>query len=195
MTRVAGLSVAAVLLTVPLAAQAQLVRTADSPPLEGASTMTATPPADPPDGQVVTIIVPAEPEGKAPPESKPKEPVRAPAQPATPPPPPPVSPPVSSSRPPAETVTRAPRARGGASRAVALPAARGGRSSIERVVRSRQPASLVSAVLASRAQLASPDSHGVSRALIVVLGGAAFAEALLLTRMLRRRRLADPANI
>src|SRR3954454_10587740 len=60
MIRVAGLSVAAVLLTVPFTAQAALVRTDDSPPLEGASTMTTTP-ADPTEGQVVTIIVPAEP--------------------------------------------------------------------------------------------------------------------------------------
>src|SRR3954453_23263765 len=139
MTRVAGLSVAAVLFALPLAAQAELVRTDDSPPLDGAPTVTATPPADPPDGQVVTIIVPAEPKPKAPPrskpkpppKSKPKEPVRAHAQPAAPPPPPTVSPPVSSSRPPAESARPVLRSRGGASRAVVLPAARGGPSAIE----------------------------------------------------------------
>ena len=70
--RVAGLSVVAAILTVPLAAHAGSLRTDDSPPLEGAPATTVAPPAEPPSGQVVTIIVPGEPEQKAPPKSKPK---------------------------------------------------------------------------------------------------------------------------
>ena len=68
--RIAGLSVVAAILTVPLAAHAGSLRTDDAPPLEGAPATTAAPPAEPPSGQVVTIIVPGEPEQKAPPKPK-----------------------------------------------------------------------------------------------------------------------------
>jgi hypothetical protein len=72
--------------------------------------------------------------------------------------------------------------------------ARGGPSFTEPVARSRQTAS-VTAVLASPPNVARPRSARVSRELIAVLGAAAFAEALLITRMLRRRHLGNVARI
>ena len=85
-------------------------------------------------------------------------------------------------RPPSPRRTLA-TSRGGASSPVVVPSpARGGPSFTEPVVRSRETAS-VTAVLASPPNVAKPHSAGVSRALIAVLGAAAFAEALLITRI------------
>ena len=71
-----------------LAAHAGSSRTDDAPPLEGEPATTVAPPAEPPSGQVVTIIVPGEPEQKAPPKPKPKQPAKATTEPPPPPPPP-----------------------------------------------------------------------------------------------------------
>jgi hypothetical protein len=187
--RFAGLAVVLALLIVPLAAQA------DAPPLEAAPATTVAVPADPPPGQVVTIYVPAEPVRQAQPKSKPAQPAKASAEPATPPPSPPASPPA----PPAPSTASAPRlenSRGGSSNPVAAPPpARGGASSIVALARSRHTASVVTAVLASGGGVTSTSRSGeASRKLIAMLGVAAFAEALLLTRMLRRRRLEDPSG-
>ncbi len=193
--RIAGLSVVAAILTMPLAAHAGSLRTDDAPPLEGEPATTAAPPAEPPSGQVVTIIVPGEPEQKAPPKPKqkpkPKQPAKATTEPPPPPPPPPpVSPPATSSA-PTESASPLATSRGGASSLVVVPPpARGGPSFSAPIARSRQTAS-VTAVLASPPNVAKPHAARLSRGLIAVLGAAAFAEALLITRMLRRRHLGN----
>ena len=78
--RIAGLSVVAAILAMPLAAHAGSLRTDDAPPLDGEPATTAGPPAEPPSGQVVTIIVPGEPEQKALPKPKQKPKPRPPAK-------------------------------------------------------------------------------------------------------------------
>jgi hypothetical protein len=201
---VAGLAVVVTLLIAPLAAQAESLRANDAPPLEGApAATTASVPADPPPEQVVTIYVPSEPAQNVQPTAKPKpkQPEKASAEPAPPPPPPappaPPAPPIQPgvSAPSTDPAPPPESPRGGASSPVAVPPpARGGPSVNVPVAQSRHTASAVTNVLASGGGVTSSPHGEVSRAVLAVLAAAAFTGALLITRMLCRRRLGDAAG-
>ena len=195
-TRVAGLSVVAAILIVPLAAYAGSLRTDDAPPLEGAPATTVAPSrraalgSGRDDHRARRARAEGAAEAEAEAEAAGEGDHRARRRLRLRLRPPPVSPPAISSA-PTKSATPLATSRGGASSLVAVPPpARGGPSFTEPVARSRQTAS-VTAVLASPPNVAKPHSARVSRGLIAVLGAAAFAEALLITRMLRRRHLGN----